>query len=355
MLSPRSSHSRSVSAQGGVNGPECPLVPPGEAPGPRQGSGPGWARSPQPGRMTDACGGGEHAAAPASSLDASDPELHYEEEEEEEEDNKLEPSDTSSILSDDSVYPCYELSVGAGAAGDLSLYQCCIRNDAKLVQERLERGVTRSEAMELDINGRVSVRGGSLWSRRGISQEQANPEGWWLLKQRGHGGRSWAGWLWQGADLLGLIQSLEQNLGCPPTLSPSGLGWGEQWGAHGEHRGGEEGAAPAPVLRAAPSPERADGRLLQGLRGHRAPAAEVPLHKRQPAGQGREHGPHDGCPGRWAPRAASARGSPRQPPREATGPPALPLQNPKTSRGGSRRARRCHPPSLSFRVVLAAF
>ncbi|KAM6039095.1 photoreceptor ankyrin repeat protein [Chlamydotis macqueenii] len=103
--------------------------------------------------MTDACGGGERAAAPSSSPDASDPELHYEEEEEEDEDES-EPSDTSSILSDDSVYPCYELSLGAGGAGDLSLYQCCARNDAKLVQERLEHGVTRSEATELDINGR---------------------------------------------------------------------------------------------------------------------------------------------------------------------------------------------------------
>ncbi|KAM6395090.1 photoreceptor ankyrin repeat protein [Rhynochetos jubatus] len=100
--------------------------------------------------MTDACGGGEHAAAPTPSLDASDPELHYEEEEEDE----SEPSDTSSIFSDDSVYPCYEPSLGGGSAEDLSFYQCCARNDAKLVQERLERGVTRSEATELDINGR---------------------------------------------------------------------------------------------------------------------------------------------------------------------------------------------------------
>ncbi|XP_074020946.1 photoreceptor ankyrin repeat protein [Numenius arquata] len=102
--------------------------------------------------MTDACSGGEHVAAPASSLDASDPELHYEEEEEEEDES--EPSDTSSIFSDDSVYPCYEPSLGAGGAGNLSLYQCCARNDAKLVQERLELGVTQSEATELDINGR---------------------------------------------------------------------------------------------------------------------------------------------------------------------------------------------------------
>lgn len=152
-----------------MNGPECPLVPPGEVPGPRQGSGPSWARSPQPGRMTDACGGGEHAAAPTSSLDASDPELFYEEEEEEKEES--EPSDTGSIFSDDSVYPCYELSPGAGGAGDLSLYQCCARNDAKLVQERLEHGVTRSEATELDVNGRVSGCMGTLQSRKRISRE----------------------------------------------------------------------------------------------------------------------------------------------------------------------------------------
>lgn len=170
--SPRGSHAHSVSTQGGVNGPECPLVLPGEAPGPRQGSGPSWAPPAGPGRMTDACGGGEHAAAPASSLDASDPELHYEEEEEEEDES--EPSDTSSIFSDDSVYPCYEASLGAGGAGDLSLYQCCARNDAELLRERLEHGVTRSEATELDINGRVSGWVGTLRSRKRISWEQAN-------------------------------------------------------------------------------------------------------------------------------------------------------------------------------------
>ncbi|XP_061217813.1 photoreceptor ankyrin repeat protein [Neopsephotus bourkii] len=97
--------------------------------------------------MTDACSGGERA----SSLDASDPELHYEEEEEEEEE---EPSDTSSIFSDDSVYPCYELPLEASGARALSLYQCCARNDARLVRERLEQGVTRSEATEVDVNGR---------------------------------------------------------------------------------------------------------------------------------------------------------------------------------------------------------
>ncbi|KAJ7427135.1 ankyrin repeat domain 33 [Willisornis vidua] len=103
--------------------------------------------------MTDACGGGESAAASTSSLDESDPELHYEEEEEESSEPS-EPSDSSSIFSDDSVYPCYESSPEADSTEVLSLYQCCARNDAKLVWERLEHGVTRSEATELDINGR---------------------------------------------------------------------------------------------------------------------------------------------------------------------------------------------------------
>ncbi|XP_077644715.1 photoreceptor ankyrin repeat protein, partial [Lonchura striata] len=104
---------------------------------------PGRARCPRPGRMTDA------------SLDASNPELHYEEDEEEEEAaGSSQPSDTSSIFSEDSIYPCSEVPAEAGGAGLLTLYQCCARNDARLLRERLERGVSRSEATELDSNGR---------------------------------------------------------------------------------------------------------------------------------------------------------------------------------------------------------
>lgn len=125
--------------------------------------------------MTDACSGGERAAAPAISLDASDPELHYEEEEEEDASSGCsEPSDSSSIFSDDSVYPCYEASPEGDGAGFLSLYQCCARNDAKLVWERLERGVSRSEATELDINGRVRPWGG--WGEPGVRGE-GTPQG----------------------------------------------------------------------------------------------------------------------------------------------------------------------------------
>uniref|UniRef100_A0A8C8SI73 Ankyrin repeat domain 33 n=1 Tax=Pelusios castaneus TaxID=367368 RepID=A0A8C8SI73_9SAUR len=86
-----------------------------------------------------------------TSPDAADPELHYEEEEEEEED---ELTDTSSILSDDSVYPCYEPAPAADAGAELTFYQCCARNYGKGLQETLEHGVSRSEVMELDINGR---------------------------------------------------------------------------------------------------------------------------------------------------------------------------------------------------------
>ncbi|XP_024070522.2 photoreceptor ankyrin repeat protein [Terrapene carolina triunguis] len=86
-----------------------------------------------------------------TSLDASDPELHYEEEEETEE---AELSDTSSILSDDSVYPCYEPAPDADGGQVLTFYQCCARNNAKLLQETLARGVSREEVTELDINGR---------------------------------------------------------------------------------------------------------------------------------------------------------------------------------------------------------
>uniref|UniRef100_A0A452IAG5 Uncharacterized protein n=1 Tax=Gopherus agassizii TaxID=38772 RepID=A0A452IAG5_9SAUR len=84
------------------------------------------------------------------SPDAADPELLYEEEEQE----AAELSDTSSILSDDSVYPCYEPAPAADDGQSLTFYQCCARNNAKLLQEMLEQGVSREEVTELDINRR---------------------------------------------------------------------------------------------------------------------------------------------------------------------------------------------------------
>uniref|UniRef100_A0A8C3I2S1 Uncharacterized protein n=1 Tax=Chrysemys picta bellii TaxID=8478 RepID=A0A8C3I2S1_CHRPI len=73
---------------------------------------------------------------------------------EEEETEEAELSDTSSILSDDSVYPCYEPAPAADGGQVLTFYQCCARNNAKLLQETLARGVSREEVTELDINGR---------------------------------------------------------------------------------------------------------------------------------------------------------------------------------------------------------
>ncbi|KAM9115064.1 LOW QUALITY PROTEIN: photoreceptor ankyrin repeat protein [Pangshura tecta] len=101
--------------------------------------------------MTDDSSGGERAATWKSSPDGSDPELLYEEEEDAED---AELSDTSSILSDDSVYPCYEPAPAADGGQPLTFYQCCARNNAKLLQEMLARGVSREEVTELDINRR---------------------------------------------------------------------------------------------------------------------------------------------------------------------------------------------------------
>lgn len=65
-------------------------------------------------------------------------------------------SDSDSILSDDSVLPEYtpESRNGLTAA---TLYQACARNDVVSLQKVLERGVTKEEVMELDINGWVRV------------------------------------------------------------------------------------------------------------------------------------------------------------------------------------------------------
>lgn len=140
-------------------------------------------------------------------------------------------------------------------------------------------------------------------------------------------------------DLLGLMQSLEQNLVCPPVLCLPGLGGGTVWKGHGEHRGGNVGAEL--VLSVVPSPEWADGRLLQGLCGHCAAAAEVPLHQRQPAGQRWEHGPHDGCPGRSALCLALAQAAPVTPLRKGCDPPRASPKNPKTICHESRGPEGC--------------
>ncbi|XP_042350814.1 photoreceptor ankyrin repeat protein [Plectropomus leopardus] len=61
-------------------------------------------------------------------------------------------SDTDSILSDDSVLPDYTLEATDGRAA-LTLYGACARNEPVSLRKVLERGVTKEEARELDING----------------------------------------------------------------------------------------------------------------------------------------------------------------------------------------------------------
>ena len=65
-------------------------------------------------------------------------------------------SDSDSILSDDSVLPDYTQEIKNGSAAS-TLYQTCARNESTSLQGVLERGVTKEEVMELDINGWVRV------------------------------------------------------------------------------------------------------------------------------------------------------------------------------------------------------
>ncbi|XP_072238377.1 photoreceptor ankyrin repeat protein [Leuresthes tenuis] len=61
-------------------------------------------------------------------------------------------SDSDSILSDDSVLPDYTQEIKNGSAAS-TLYQTCARNEPTFLRGVLERGVTKEEVMELDING----------------------------------------------------------------------------------------------------------------------------------------------------------------------------------------------------------
>ncbi|XP_051781347.1 photoreceptor ankyrin repeat protein [Erpetoichthys calabaricus] len=63
-------------------------------------------------------------------------------------------SDNISILSDDSVYPDYELEGNKNRVAADTIYQACAQNDTLALQERLQREVSPEDAMELDVNGR---------------------------------------------------------------------------------------------------------------------------------------------------------------------------------------------------------
>lgn len=75
----------------------------------------------------------------------------------------LDDSDSGSVLSDDSVLPDYEAEDCATSPAK-TLYEACARNDPASVRRILARGVTRDEAMELDINGRVRGAPGSTFA-----------------------------------------------------------------------------------------------------------------------------------------------------------------------------------------------
>ncbi|KAM3618779.1 uncharacterized protein V6R79_024796 [Siganus canaliculatus] len=65
----------------------------------------------------------------------------------------LDDSDSDSVLSDDSVLPEYDKDEN-GKLPAKTLYEACLKNDPTSLLRILERGVTKEEAMELDINGR---------------------------------------------------------------------------------------------------------------------------------------------------------------------------------------------------------
>lgn len=68
----------------------------------------------------------------------------------------LDDSESGSVLSDDSILPDYE-SEDQSANPAKTLYEACIRNDRIALCRILERGITKEEAMDLDINGRVRL------------------------------------------------------------------------------------------------------------------------------------------------------------------------------------------------------
>ncbi|XP_022597514.1 ankyrin repeat domain-containing protein 33B-like [Seriola dumerili] len=62
-------------------------------------------------------------------------------------------SDSGSVLSDDSVLPDYEKDDNDKDPAK-TLYEACAKNEPASLRRILERGVTKEEAMELDINGK---------------------------------------------------------------------------------------------------------------------------------------------------------------------------------------------------------
>lgn len=66
----------------------------------------------------------------------------------------LDDSESGSLFSEDSVFPDYDEDEKYLEPAK-TLYEACSRNDPKSLCQILKRGVTKEEAMELDINSRV--------------------------------------------------------------------------------------------------------------------------------------------------------------------------------------------------------
>lgn len=91
---------------------------------------------------------------PSGSMATANDDPHLGEGPSEDCDILLDDSDSGSVLSDDSVLPDYEREE-TYKEPPKTLYEACARNDATSLNQMLERGVTREEVMELDINGKV--------------------------------------------------------------------------------------------------------------------------------------------------------------------------------------------------------
>ena len=71
-------------------------------------------------------------------------------------DGESDESDSGSVLSDDSVLPDYEREEeDRDEVPADTLYKACALNQVRTLMQFLEGEVTKEQAMELDINGRV--------------------------------------------------------------------------------------------------------------------------------------------------------------------------------------------------------
>lgn len=77
----------------------------------------------------------------------------------------LDECDSESLFSDDSVFPEYERD-DEDKEPSKTLYEACAKNDPTSLRRIMARGITKEEAMELDINGKVSYISYSFLSHK---------------------------------------------------------------------------------------------------------------------------------------------------------------------------------------------